>query len=95
MATEPTGRGPTLVVVALIFATLAVSSLFTPDYIIPSPRQMLGALVELLTLQSGDLVIIPIEERHEVTREVGFVRLRQRSQVEGVDACARNVVAVR
>ncbi len=57
MATESTGRGPTLVVVVLIFAALAVSSLFTPDYIIPSPRQMLVALVELLTRQSGDLVI--------------------------------------
>src|SRR5512146_2434376 len=57
MPTAASGRGPTIVVVAVIFLGLGVTSLFTPDYIIPSPRQMLGALVELLTTQSRDLVI--------------------------------------
>lgn len=46
-----------MVVVAVIFVGLAVTSQFTPDYIIPTPRQMLGALVELVTLQSRDLAI--------------------------------------
>ncbi|MBI2203581.1 MAG: ABC transporter permease subunit [Candidatus Rokubacteria bacterium] len=57
MATEPAGRGPTLIVTAVIFAALGVTSLFTPDYIIPSPRQMATAIVELLTGQSRDLAI--------------------------------------
>lgn len=57
MARPAVGRGPTIVVVAVIFVGLAVTSQFTPDYIIPTPRQMLGALVELVTLQSRDLLI--------------------------------------
>lgn len=57
MAAAGVGRGPTIVVVLVIFAGLGVMSLFTPDYIIPSPRQMAEAVVELLTEQSRDLAV--------------------------------------
>jgi NitT/TauT family transport system permease protein len=57
MAAGASGRGPTIIVVAIIFAAFGVMSLFTPDYIVPSPRQMFDAVVELLAAQSRDLVI--------------------------------------
>ena len=49
--------GPTLVVALAIFALLQIASFFTPEYIIPSPAQMLRAALDIVTREPLNLAV--------------------------------------